>query len=235
MSGSARWSPDGARIAYGRSAEGETSKVYWQPADGSGPAERLSTGEHIHTPEAFSPDGKLLLFTEFHPETADDLWVLPLEGDRTPRPLLRTSAAELGAVFSPDGRHIAYVSDESGRLEVYIVGADGRGAKQQVSTGGGYEPRWVGDEILYRSGDRVMSAAVRVQAAVAVDTPRIRYDAWFESCSLPDCRSFDVTRDGRELVVLSGDPGPPTEIHVVLGWFRELEAAMAGAGQAGRR
>jgi serine/threonine-protein kinase len=235
LAGFTRWSPDGARVVYSASVAGETSKLFWQPADGSGPAERLSTGERIQSPNAFSADGKRLLFTEFHPRTGGDLWVLPLDGDRTPRPLLQTAAAEDWGVYSPDGRHIAYVSDESGRDEVYIVGAEGQGAKWRVSTDGGREPRWVGDEIFYRSRDRVMIAAVRTRPAVVVDPPRVRYDGWMEPCTLPGCRSFDVTRDGRDLLVLSGDPGPPTEIHVVLGWFRELEAAMAGAVQTGRR
>jgi serine/threonine-protein kinase len=220
------WSHDGRRIAFFASYAGETNKLYWQPADGSGPAERLTTGEFLHSPSAFSPDGKHLVWGEFRPETGDDLWVLPLHGDRRPRPLLRTTFNEHLAVFSPDGRYISYASDESGRDEVYVVGSDGTGPRWPISANGGSEPHWVGGEIVYRSGDRVMSAAVRTSPAFSADKPRVRFDGWFESCPLPGCRSFEVTPDGRDLVVLDGSRGPATEIHVVLGWFRDLEALM---------
>lgn len=113
--------------------------------------------------------------------------------------------------------------------------SDGQGAKWRVSLEGGREPRWVGGEILYRSGDHVMAAAIRTRPSVVVEKPSVRYEGWFESCTLPGCRSFDVTPDGRDLIVLAGDPAPPTEIRVVLGWLRELGAIMAGPATGARR
>jgi serine/threonine-protein kinase len=230
------WSPDGKRIAFFSARAGETNKVYWQPADGSGPAERLTSGDSLHWPDAFSPDGRLLVWGEGHPESGPDLWVLPLDGERRSRPLLRTPFAEHGVAFSPDGRYFAYVSDQTGREEVYVQALDVPGAGWPISTDGGGEPRWVSGEILYRNGDRIMSAAVRTQPTFSADRPRLRLEGWFEPCAIPLCRSFDVSRDGRDLIVLTGDQlGPPTEIHVVLGWFRELEAALSGPSSADAR
>jgi hypothetical protein len=104
-----------------------------------------------------------------------------------------------------------------------------------MSTNGGREPQSVGGEILYRSGDRVMSAAVRTHPAFSADKPRLRFEGWFESCQVPGCRSFDVTSDGRDLIVLGSDRDPATEINVVLGWFRDLEAAMRRTASETRR
>jgi dipeptidyl aminopeptidase/acylaminoacyl peptidase len=227
------WSPDGKRIAFFSARAGETNKVYWQAADGSGPAERLTTGEHLQWPDAFSPDGRLLLWGEAHPESGSDVWILPLDGERRSRPLLRTPFAEHSAVFSPDGRYFAYVSDQTGREEVYVQAFDAPGASWPISTDGGREPRWVTGEILYRSGDRIMSVAVRTQPAFSADKPRVRFDGWFEPCPLPGCRSFDVAGDGNALIGLTADQrGPPTQIRVVLGWFHELEAKLAGRSSA---
>ena len=79
-----------------------------------------------------------------------------------------------------------------------------------------------------------MSATVRTQPAFAAERPRVRFDGWFEPCALPGCRSFDVTRDGAALITVAGDPGPSTEIHVVLGWFKELEAMLRDQAPARR-
>ncbi len=88
--------------------------LFWKPADGSATDERLTTSEYIHTPASWSPDGRVLAFYEIHPATARDIWVLSLDGEEA-RPFLRTASAEGAPMFSPDGRWLAYTSDESGR------------------------------------------------------------------------------------------------------------------------
>src|SRR5262249_23088670 len=157
------WSPDGKRIAF-RASGGGAANIYWKPADGSGPEERLTISPHFQLPTSFSPDGKWLAFGQIDPATGFDIWLLRLEGERKPRPFMQTPSAEREAMFSPDGRWIAYSSTESGRPEVYVVRfPEGASAgKSLVSTDGGEEPVWGhnGRELFYRRGDQMMSVDV---------------------------------------------------------------------------
>ncbi len=157
------WTPDGKRIAFASNKEGPQS-LFWQLADGSGGLERLAASEDIQTPESWSPDGQLLAFHENNPTTQRDIWVLRM-GDpsassgqvRKAQPFLRTPFNESAARFSPDGRWLAYVSDESGRYEVYVQPYPGPGGKRQISTEGGTEPVWSrnGRELFYRNGKKM--------------------------------------------------------------------------------
>ena len=130
------WTPDGTRVVF---QSGAPVNLFWQPADGSGKAERLVTGEHRQAPSSWSSDGQTLAFVETNPDTRQDLWVLPLS-DRKPRPFLETPANEGAPQFSPDGRWLAYASDDSGRWEIYVQPYRGPAGKWQVSTDGGKEP-----------------------------------------------------------------------------------------------
>ena len=111
-------------------------------ADGSDEAEVLLTAENGQFPISWSRDGELLAFYEVNPLTRRDIWVLPLEGDREPTPFLVTPAGERAPMFSPYGRWLAYVSDESGRDEVYVRPYPGPGGRRQISPNGGTEPLW---------------------------------------------------------------------------------------------
>ena len=120
------WTPDSKRIAFASNNEG-TQNIFWQLADGSGSLERLTTGDYAQIPMSWSPDGQLLAFFEVNPTTGYDIWVLQM-GDlsagsgqvRKAQPFLRTAFNESVPQFSPDGRWLAYVSDESGRYEIYV-------------------------------------------------------------------------------------------------------------------
>ena len=114
---------------------------FWQLADGSGGLEQLTSGAYIYSPMSFSPDGQLLAFIEIDPATGYDIWVLRLS-DRKAQPFLRTPFNESVPRFSPDGHWLAYISDESGRYEVYVQPYPGPGSKWQISTEGGTEPVW---------------------------------------------------------------------------------------------
>ena len=126
------------------------------------PRERLTTGEHADNPSSWSPDGRLLAYHKVHPETGRDLWVVPTDGERQPRLFLASPANEGTPAFSPNGRWLAYTSDESGRSEIYVRPFPGPGGKWQVSTDGGTEPVWArsGRELFFRSGDRMMAAPI---------------------------------------------------------------------------
>lgn len=140
------WTPDGRRIIYSSDRDG-VANLYWQAADGTGEAERLTKGGQSQSPYSTSPDGKYVVFREVSKSGGDsNLLALALNGDRTPRSLMATPASELSGEISPDGRWLAYESTESGRSEIYVRPwpsvADGR---WQVSANGGRAPLWSRD------------------------------------------------------------------------------------------
>jgi Tol biopolymer transport system component len=193
--------------------------IFWQDADGSGQAERLTTSEYAQIPLAWSPDGKILAFSESHPETGNDLWILP--GDRKPEPFLRTEFNEVDSMFSPTGRWIAYTSDESGQDEVYVRPFPSSQGKRQVSTEGGRFPVWNpnGKEIFYRDGDKMMVVDVETEGELVLGKPRHLFE-------VPSLRlNYDVTLDGRRFVMIEHLQSRPVSDQLVLiqNWAEELK------------
>ena len=135
------WTPDGERITF-QSVRLGPRNLFWKPANGAGDAERLLESELPNTAQSWSPDGKLLAFSEVHPNSNGDIWILPLEGEGKPELFLRTPFSETAPVFSPDGHWLAYRSNESGRYEIYVQPFPGPGGKWQISTEGGGEAAW---------------------------------------------------------------------------------------------
>jgi Tol biopolymer transport system component/tRNA A-37 threonylcarbamoyl transferase component Bud32 len=235
------WTPDGKRIAFASSKEGPLN-LFWQLADGSGGLERLTTSDYIHFPMSWSPDGQLLAFMEINPTTGRDIWVLRM-GDpslgsgqvlsagsgqvRKVLPFLRTQFSETSPRFSPDGRWLAYISDESGRYEVYVQPYPGPGGKWQISTEGGTEPAWNpnGRELFYRSGDKMMAVEIATQPGFAAGKPRVLFEGQY-ALSPGTFLNYDVSPDGQRFLMLkpseSADAAP-TQINVVLNWFEELK------------
>jgi Tol biopolymer transport system component len=170
----------------------------------------------------WSPDGRFLVFYEPNPKTRADIWILPLEGDRTPVPFVSTPFNESSPSFSPDGRFLAYVSDESGRNEIYVQSFPEPSGKVLVSKDGGNAPRWSPDgrELFYRNGDRMMSVAVDTESNFTAGSPQLL----FEGRYLPVVnRNYDVSPDGRRFVMVRSKGGTePTELNVVLNWHQEL-------------
>jgi hypothetical protein len=156
------WMPTGKGLVFAGDRPG-ASALLSRPIDGSAAEAVLlgGAGGHRHA-DSISPDGRVLAFHEVRPATGADLWIMPLEGERNPQPFLQTPFNELVSKFSPDGRWIAYVSDESGRNEVYVQAYPGRDAKWQISTDGGAEPVWSrrGNELFCRNGGKMMAAAI---------------------------------------------------------------------------
>jgi eukaryotic-like serine/threonine-protein kinase len=219
------WTPDGKRIAFNSDKDGETS-IYWQLADGSGGLERLTTSPYPNIPMSWSSDGQLLAFIESNPTTGSDIWVLRLS-DRKPQPFLQTSFNESVPRFSPDGHWLAYISNESGRFEVYVQPYPGPGRKLQLSTEGGTEPVWNrnGRELFYRSGDKMMAVDISSQSGFTAGKPRMLFEGRYERTPATS-PNYDVSLDGQHFLMLKPSEqgtAPPTQINVVLNWFEELK------------
>ena len=221
------WTPDGARVAYTSERLGRNPEIFWKPADGSGEEEKLTGGEYPRVAQEFSRDGRFLAFTEIHPETSWDLWILSLDGDRKPVPFLRTPFAEAQPTFSVDGRWIAYTSNESGRFEIYVQPHPGPGRKIQVSPSGGIEPLWSRDgrELFYRSGDRMLAVPVRRDPDLSFGTPMVLFESRAFRDTDPEFRQYDAAPDGRFVMIENEPPGTSRpQLRLVLNWFSELSS-----------
>jgi serine/threonine-protein kinase len=217
------WMRDGKRLAFN---SGAPPTLIWQAADGSGKAERLATSPNQQNPISWSPDGQSIAYQESDPTSSWDIWVLRLS-DRQVQAFLRTPAFEGAPQFSPDGRWLAYVSDESGRFEIYVQPYPGPGGKYQISTAGGNEPVWNpnGRELFYRSGGKMMAVDITTQPSFSAGKARMLFDGPYLSISTT-IPSYDVSPDGRRFLMLKSvdqEQTAPTQINVVQNWFEELK------------
>jgi serine/threonine protein kinase/Tol biopolymer transport system component len=231
---SPRWTPDGRRLFFGLSEVGGEPEIYAMAADGGGSREPILAGGKVAVfPSSVAPDGRMLAYVEIVTDENADIWVLPLGGDRRPVPFVKTPFNEFGPEFSPDGRFLAYVSNESGRFEVYARPFPGPGPKRQVSVGGGTSPVWSrsGSEIFYRNGDAVMAVAVTFGPEFSSAAPRTLFRGEYEEPARPDWpRNYDVTPDGKQFLMIKPDPdGRPTQAQVVFHWLEELKRQTASA------
>jgi serine/threonine-protein kinase len=220
------WTPDGKRIAFTSNKEGPRN-LFWQLADGSGGLERLTTSEDIQLPGSWSPDGELLAFSDVNVSTGFDIWMLKLS-DRKAQPFLHTQFNESTPKFSPDGRWLAYVSDESGRKEIYVQPYPGPGGKWQISTEGGVEPLWNrnGRELFYRNGKKMMSVEIATKPSLSAGTPKMLFEGAYQSLPGISNPNYDVSPDGQRFLMLKPveqSQAAPTQINVVLNWFEELK------------
>ena len=227
------WTPDSKRVVFYSNKEGPLN-LFWQMADGSGGFERLTTSANAHAPGSVSSDGALLAFTEA-PGGSRDIWVLRLS-DRTAQPFIQTPAIEGAAQFSPDGRWMAYVSNESGRPEIYVQPYPGPGGKWQVSTErGGQEPVWNrnGRELFYRSGNRMMAVDIATRPAFTAGRPQMLFDRSYVSNQLPQTLPvYDVSPDGqRFLMVKEGERPAAPPVEVVVNWTEHLKRQMTTGGR----
>jgi len=217
------WSPDGRRIAYSR--VGKVWDLYAKDAAGTGePVEILKSEENKFVND-WSKDGAWLVYNSQGKDTGWDIWALPLKGaDAKPIPLARTKFQELGASLSPDGRFVAYRSNETGRNEIYVQEFPEARSKWQVSANGGSEPFWKGDgrELYYRGRDlSLMAVPVQTTPTFNSGTPQALFKARF---ALVNSRAlYRPSPDGKRFLVLQTlgrEAIPP--LTVVLNWSAAL-------------
>ena len=206
------WSPDGSRIFFRSNRGGGNRRLYSQPADGTGEPEVLTSSNHDEIPTAIS--GRVLAYEVLDRTTKNDLWVLTTD-DRTARVLVNTPFDEMGARFSPDGRMIAYQSNQSGAWEIYVQAYPTSAGQLQVSKGGGVRAEWQPDgrSLVYLKGTDVMSVAIPPGAAGDPGLPTRLFS--LEADDL----FFDVLRDGRLIVLRRRAPAAITSLGLIVNWF----------------
>jgi Tol biopolymer transport system component len=231
------WTPDGQRVAFAASVAGRPQTIMWIPADGNGAAEELAGNVSAwQWPVSFSPDGRLLTLDVTSAGTDYDIWVLPLDGERKARPLVRTPYDERQARFSPDGRYIAYQSEDTGKSQIYVQAYPGPGAKRQVSTEGGFQARWSrsGREIVYRSGDRnekMIAVDIETRPELRIGKPRLLFEARGD-LGLGGYE-YDLAPDGQRFIIIKAGPRESQQAHLelVLNWFDELRRRVPSGKQ----
>jgi serine/threonine-protein kinase len=227
------WMPDGRRVVFSSHAGGYAG--IWQATDGTSTTEPLtqSTTGTSQRPSAVSADSTRVLFSQAVPATASDVMMLTLEKDRRVEPLVRTPFIEQNAEISPDGRWLAYESNDSGQFQISVRPfPDVNKGRSQVSTGGGTQPLWArsGQELFYLAPTgALMSVRVERGAAWTAGTPTKLIDApYYGEDGISSARSYDVSPDGKRFLMIKQGGGAdkhpaPTSLVVVQNWFEELK------------
>lgn len=220
---SVAWTPDGRRITYSSTREAR-SRVMLKAADGSGEEEQLFVAdEHTHL-GGWTADGRMLLTDSGTASTGNDLHSMNISERGPPQVYLQTAFNEQDPQPLPDGRWMAYRSDESGRDEVYVQGFPVPGARTQISSDGGSEPVWArsGRELFYRNGDKVMVVAVEAGSTFRAGLPRVLFEAQYDRVVWGQA-NYDVSPDGRRFLMIKTEVQPPsTELRLIVNWFAEL-------------
>jgi serine/threonine-protein kinase len=230
------WTPDGRHITFASSQGVAYPKLFWIEPEGGGQAELLSREGDVQFPGSWTPDGKTLAYAEGgseggtpgDSESLFDIWLLHQGSPRTREVLIRTPFKEDQPMFSPDGRALAYVSNETGRLQVYIRSFPDAGRRIQVSTDGGTEPVWsrTGRELFFRNGRRYLTVPVTTKGTIEVGRPSLLFEKDFVVGSImPGNPSFDVAPDGQRFIMVThtDDMQWPARLDVVLNWVEDLE------------
>ncbi len=224
------WSPDGKRIAF--FSVGDKGLNLEATSLGGGEPEALVTelppgpgGIRLHRSAAdWSRDGRYIIYSAFAPDRAWDIWVVPLEGDRKPGPLLRSRFSELDAQLSPDSHWFVYVSDESGKYEVYVRSFPEGAHKVQVSTAGGNSPNWApdGHQLYYVSPEqKLMAVDIKLTPAFATGVPKPLFA--MPASGTISTHEYQVARDGRFLIATPIEEWGAGPITVVVDWPAALK------------
>ena len=220
--GSASWSPDGRTVFFHHPLFGETPSIYTVPSDGRGDPSKLVDGGEF----TLSNDGKQLVFVRDHEEMDDDLWTVPVEGGAEPKLFLRTAAIEDAPRFSPDGRFLAYESDESGRDEIYVEPFPSSEGKWQVSVNGGRDPAWSrdGTRLYYSWQDTLFRVRVETDRGLTLSTPEKLFEGSEHRLLLRLGYDVGLATDPERFIVIQRletekDETPVNGIFVIENWL----------------
>jgi Tol biopolymer transport system component len=218
------WTPDGRRVVY-KAADG----LRIRDIDRSQENHVVEGTTPFDFPGSVTADGRTIVFMRSSDQTSFDIYAAPLVGGGTPAAIVKTAAYEGGGRLSPDGRWIIYVSNESGRNEIYLRAFDGSERRWQVSTEGGTQAVWNpnGREIFYRSGNRMMSVELSTAPEVVLSAPRVLFEQRYAFGSGITIANYDVARDGQRFVMVK-DESTAGRLNVVLNWFDELQRLVPG-------
>jgi eukaryotic-like serine/threonine-protein kinase len=223
------WSPDGSRIVWESPRKG-TYDLYIKSATKVSVDEVLFASAELKSPLDWSADGRFILYRNLDLKTGFDLWALPMDGDRKPFPVVRTNADERTAQFSPDGKWIAYQSDESGHFEIYVQPFPGPAGKFQISTKGGAQMRWRrdGKELFYIDlDDQLMAAPIQFASdgqSVQAGTPVQLFTTHVGGAVQQNpavLRQYEVSPDGQRFLMNTVVDGPAPPINIILNWHPE--------------
>jgi DNA-binding SARP family transcriptional activator/Tol biopolymer transport system component len=217
------WNPDGRHIVVASKAGGRPTGFSLRSAtvDANEQTELVLSNGPGQLPYTFTPDGKAIVFRRLGASRRNEIWILPLVGDEKPYPYLAANN-ERAAAISPDGHWLAYISDESGRDEVYLRAFPHPGRAIPISLGGGREPRWSasGREIFYRTDSELVVAQIGSASPPRVESRRALFDARpFESWI--DGAAYDVHPDGEHFVMIRRPPDH-RDVVILLNWFDQL-------------
>jgi serine/threonine-protein kinase len=229
------WTPDGRRLTHA-DASTNTNRLLWSAADGVAGTDTLLPSGNRRFPTSWSPDGLTLAYyvdPPWTPTSSRDIWMLHMDEDGlTPEPLITTPFQDRAPVFSPDGRWIAYVSNKSGRDEVFVLPYPGPGPESTVSTAGGREPVWSrdGTELFYRSEEQLMVVDVELGVGFRAGTPRPLFGDVYDRDpgAGGGIANYDVTAEGERFVMVRRDASAQAEkVVVVLNWAEELRRLLS--------
>jgi Tol biopolymer transport system component len=227
------WSRDGSMIYYAAlDPLGNTSRIVRKAADGSRDAEVVANVKYRIFLKGVSGDGQTALVEYSTIANKTDIGTIPLGIDREPAPVASSEFDEYCASPSPDGRWIAYQSDDSSRAEIYVREASGKGGRWQVSSEGGEEPHWSpkGDELYFRNDTRFMAAQIVPGPGFQYSPPRVLFDGLF-NLRAESGISYDVDPKGTRFLTirLAGDGVASSSIRVITNWSQELARLMSSA------
>jgi serine/threonine-protein kinase len=212
------WSPDGKWLAFGSGFP--VTNLFRKRSDGSGSEERLTTSANSQMASSWTPDGHTLVFIEFDPISGADIWTVATDGDRAPRPLIKTPFLERAPAISPDGKWMAYQSNESGRFEIYVVAFPQGDRKRQISTEGGFSPIWArnGRELFYQTGTALLATSIVTQPEFIAERPHEIFKGRYEG-------TFDISPDDQHFLLLKSQTqeASATQVNLGLNWFDELK------------
>ncbi|HJU73441.1 MAG TPA: hypothetical protein VJ717_06830, partial [Gemmatimonadaceae bacterium] len=215
------WTPDGKSIMYLSAQGANNSRLWWQAADGSAPAQRLYNGNEAIREAIFTPDGSGVIFREDHADSLRDIRFLRLDRKDSVHAVVATRFDELMPRLSKDGKWLAYQSNESGQYEIYVRPFPSGGGRTTISTGGGTEPLWApdGKRLFYRRGRELIEVTYSSTPGFTVTSSRTLFSGNYELH--PFHQNYDVTPDGKRFIMVKPGNEEP-QLVVVVNWIEEL-------------